>query len=161
MSISDKQGLIQFIEKSFADTGYPGQNRLFKDVSDPDIPAFGKILRSRYWKDTLRILEKQLVGSRVNFYDAITAFLTLEALHYFLPAFLIISLDERSDVFGYQLFLHVNPVLRSYGEDDDRCFSGLSELLSRPQKRAVAMAYQFRQGTDAAMQHYWAGWLDS
>ena len=108
MPYSDKEAIIKTIRESFEDNVYPGDDNLFGDVYDPDIPAFSDILHGKHWKETLSILEK-LEGPSFYFYQSMFVFMTPESLHYYTPAFLIISMDPKADVVRDHFLSELDP----------------------------------------------------
>jgi hypothetical protein len=146
MTDNRKEDLIKMIEESFRDTVYPGDDNLFSDVYDPDIPAFSEILLGKHWKETLSILEP-LETPSLLFYETIFYSMTPESLHYYTPAFLIIALDEKSDVFGDTFLKRLNPMDPSLDEEHVEYhasrFSQLMQLFSLRQKQAVATTLQY------------------
>lgn len=157
---NDNQSLIEYIEASFAHIVYPGDDNLFGEIWDPDIPEWCAILRGKHWKDTLSILEEWAALSKINFYDGMYIFMNIDAIYYFTPAFLIISLDERSDTFGDNFFHLFDPVWR-LGRGNDESYTELLQLLTIPQMQAIAMAYRSNpfRSEETALNDHFTKWL--
>ena len=151
--------LIKFIEECFSDTIYPGDDNLFKDYYDPDIPTFKRIVRGKHWKETFALLDK-LDGSDFQFFHNMYPFLTNEALHFYAPAFLTISLVKANpDVFADAFFSALD---FERNEPDPTPFADLMRLFSARQKQAIALTMRCLYGDeDISLGQYWSQWLPS
>jgi hypothetical protein len=165
----DQETIVKLIHESFEDVVYPGDDQLFEDVYDPDIPAFSKILRGKHWKETLGILANFELEEFL-FHSSMFSFMTPEALHYFTPAFLIIPIEHQSDLFGDNFGSKLMP---DDSEWSQQRFSQLTSLFSARQKHAIAVALDYLHGEHKEFYRqtrnhhilqyleYWSQWLEA
>ena len=167
----DVANLTRIVEESFRDSVSPGEEEsdLF-EVYDLAIPHFLEMIQGKDWKGFLHVLET-CEFSMAQFYGGMVYFMTPQAFHYFAPAFLIFSLNEKADVLADAFFGHLYPQPESYESQPERV-PQLIALFSEPQKRAVALVVDYytrlmypknyARGLDESsidLRRYWESWM--
>jgi hypothetical protein len=85
--------VLRILEEAWKDVGYPGDDRIASKSAgcNDEYAWIAEFFKGKHWTEiTLKRLREQDAGAL----DSCLAFLTTEALHYFLPSFLQIALFE-------------------------------------------------------------------
>ena len=102
---SKREEVSKEIRESFALNKYPGDSQLLEldPKVDPDSGDIFEALQGKSWQELLAHLA-QIDGPDLYWFCWVYSLLTPDAFYYYLPAFLIISLDlERVDTVGDHL----------------------------------------------------------
>jgi hypothetical protein len=123
MSKKDRKGLVQIIENAFKDVPYPD---VITDNKSLEGLAIAEAFRGKNWRD--------LSVEFLRYNESALGFFTPKAFHYFLPAFLIVSVTKHkeADVIPSSLVFILTP-----NEEFKNTFDVRVQLLSREQKKAV------------------------
>jgi hypothetical protein len=97
--MSDAASIARTIHESFGDTALIGDDALaiFGNSHHPEIWAFMEMIGGKDWQGFLHVLE---TSDEAQTYGHMYNFMTPQAYHYFAPALLIFSMNEKSDVLG-------------------------------------------------------------
>ena len=129
----DKEELIQMISDAFSDTHYPGDENIVYDNSgnDPESVEIAQDFRGLKWQD---VPNATLAWNKGSF-----GFFTVEALRYYFPAYLLISVTDyiEADVIPLNIFGKVTPPEDS--EEKSEAFHHFINGFSREQKQAIKM----------------------
>jgi hypothetical protein len=133
--------LREAIRAAFAYVNYPGDNCLTRwRERRSEYDETGNLLRGKTW---MECPVNEFISGDTPFPD-----LTPEAFHYYMPAFLLASIDltQHSDV-GSSLVFYLNPAnaKKSSGEfqyDDTENFNRRMSLFTREQRSVVARVLQ-------------------
>ncbi len=116
------------IEKAFARVSYPGDDNLvskvdFRDLEREEIADF---FRGKRWQT--------LTGDELESQNSALSFFTTDALHYYIPAFLIHALDwYNADIAAHYLIYTIVP---SFYDSSERFKTKIPEF-DAPQRRAI------------------------
>ena len=134
--------VVQQIERAFNGERYPGDNRLTQG-SSMEAAEIRDFLRSRHWQD-LRLDE--LVHSHASLF-----FMTPEAVRYFLPAFLIASVQhyDDSDQIPSTLLFFLNPYAMSDSAYQSR-FRERFESFNNSERAAIRAFLEYLRDTHSA-----------
>jgi hypothetical protein len=130
MEASDKQKLVESIEKAWANVQYPGDQNIFTPKSYDD-EGIAKYFSGTTWRG------HGVAGLRSRC-SAISVFFTPKAYHYWLPAYLIAAVDDPMELSQgvYSLVASVTP---GKGSDLEERMA----LLTNEQKVAVIKVLEY------------------
>jgi hypothetical protein len=120
--------LVQQIENAFADIPYPGDNNLIKKPEHWESWKIPKVLKGKHWKD---VSSEEIFELRFNL-----SHFTLEAFQFYLPAYLIASLNVTS---GGEIIENIIFSLDPQGDEENVSSEFLARVgaLSSKQKAAI------------------------
>lgn len=127
------EALKREIEAAFADVPYPGDEHIAYSNIDADGSKLAAAFKGKPWKE--------LTAHDLHWHEM--AFLSREGLHYYLPAYLLASLEDHSGtlfedirpftVYGLTLMDEDSPRSRRLRESQSKEF----EIFTSAQKRAI------------------------
>lgn len=126
--------LINVIQKAFTDTPYPGDDNIGYSTTDFDGIRHTEVLRGKHWKEiSLEIIQP---------IDLSLYFVTDDAFVFYLPAFLLASLEADADsVYDHVMFVLTLPSdTSSYAP----LFRRIVAILSMAQKEAIRSYLEYR-----------------
>lgn len=99
MALMSKAKLIALIEQSFADTVYPSDENI-STFCAPDCDEVALAFRGKHWKDLtdLEFLSRAYSLGALTFFDDV-------AFRFYLPAFLIASVNDEEIASGLDFYL--------------------------------------------------------
>jgi hypothetical protein len=135
------------IMSAFADVPYPGDDHITSHQDCLECEAIARYFCGTSWRD------HQL--AKLWEYHAAIALFTPQAFHYFLPAFMLATLEhpQDADLIPHSIASQFTRPLQT--ENDERCryFTDRFSLFTAPQRAAIAA---FLRGY-AATGEFWAG----
>jgi hypothetical protein len=164
-SINDLQ---KEIREALSGRPYPGDDRIA--LHRPGCPGYEGETVSRFFrgKDWREITLDSILSDPELDRNAFMSFMTAEGFVYYLPAFLLLSLDvDGPFALGEPLAFKLTPPAEEASEGWKRHFSQIVSSLAPREKRAVAHVLQYlaheyeRRGyvhyqAQAALNSYWA-----
>jgi hypothetical protein len=141
MNFTDAEKTKDVIRQTFSKVQYPGDDKVFAEgVEDSYMEARVGEFRGKHWQDIHSITIRECVDCFI--------FFTPEALHFYLPAFLIEYLDpkEHEEVVMSLVFLLSPSIVdeKDWGEHDRSKF----RLFDAEQRKAVSLYLQCIQEHD-------------
>ena len=133
--------VVEVIEDVFATGIYPGDYNLVTGdtTKDPEAEWIYQNLKGKNWKQLLHELEN-LEGGDLYRYHIVYSFTTPDAYCYYLPAYLIVSLDfERVDTVGDYLLSSLTPPTEQVLVSRKGFFTERLERLTQPQREAIGL----------------------
>jgi len=134
----DGEALEQAIHAAFDQAPIPAMADLcpFNNRGDPDVIAIRRRVGGKTWPVLLQEL-LDMDGTERNFFHSVYYLLTPYAFHYYLPAFMIVSLDPvRADLTGESLFYALTPS-DVRGDHQDKWFTAFAVLVTLVQREAI------------------------
>lgn len=130
--------LVREIEGAFANVEYPGDEKLVYDTSGKHLECVevADALRGKNWRE-LSVEELRYSPSNLHF-------MTPEAVHYYLPAYLrasMLSYDEAGAVPETLLWILKSPPATR--TDDQRAFASFADRLTPRQKAVIRSFLEF------------------
>lgn len=122
----------EIIEPAFADVAYPGDERIAEHENCPECNAVRAHFRGASWRGhTVEELQQ---------YQSALSLFTPEALQYFLPAFMLVSLGawRQADNIPSSILYQCLPPGPDTNEGLEEYWRERFEILTRPQREAVA-----------------------
>jgi hypothetical protein len=141
--------LKQKIEEAFASVSYPGDNNITHcPYNCTECRRIAEYFKGKTWADHVA---SELRGHHV----ALTLF-TPEAFHYFLPAFMLVSMEtyEKGDVIPDAIRFHFE-----YSQEVQGHFPVRMSKLSVPQRKAIIEYLIFMEGKGAGSSEHAIGML--
>ncbi len=141
--------LKQTIQKAFADVSYPGDDNITHcPYKCAECRRIAEYFKGRDWQG-------QSVDELRKHHVALSLF-TPEAFHYFLPAFMLVSLDsyEKGDVIPDAIRFHFE-----YAHECQGHFAVRMSKLSPPQRKAIIDYLVHMEGKGAGSSEHAIGML--
>lgn len=148
----DVASLSRIVEQSFCDVVRPDEEKMF-DCYDPAIPDFIAMIKGKDWCGFLRVLET-VEFSMAMLYGEMMVYMTDEAFHYFSPALLIFSMNEKSDVLSSLFFQRIDPS-SAYFHSDHVLWQAFVGLFTGAQRQAVLLIMKYFYALDPVHFQYY------
>lgn len=130
--------LVREIDEAFADVEYPGDEKLVYDSSGKHLECaeVADALRGRNWR--------KLSAGELRYSPSNLHFMTPEAVHYYLPAYLrasVLSYDEVAAV--PETLLRILKAPPGTGTNERRTLASLTDRLTPRQKAVIRSFLEF------------------
>lgn len=149
MKNSNVTSICQAINDAFSDTPYPGDVNIVDDMRGEGT-IVAETFRGKHWKE--------VSPETLFFYKNSIPFLSADAYRFYLPAFMLASLDNQ-DILEFVLYS-----LDPKSNIDETAFFRKAGRLNKPEKIAVKLFLEFikdkysrdyPQEPSSALQHFW------
>jgi len=148
-----KTNLSKVIRLAFANSPYPiGDLIIQSNTDDPESTEMKEVFNNRLWYE--------ITFNEVSFWCSNLPRFTDSAFKYFLPAFLLHSLDNRSGDMSSYIYFYLTQVPANY--DTDFSFEKRMSLFNDIQKNAILryVEYEFKQNNVSGTEYdktvsYW------